>query len=278
MDLRSCRGLPALSLAETVMARTPESSYETAPDLQQIILRQLNEDVAAYRYDLDYCQSQLSQPALSAEQTRTLQLRSLDLGHQIRRCKHRIELEEYLRDSDSSKPSKRPPHSSESQGPARKRPRVVKPPKAEPATQAPAQLPTPAADPEAAASPESPQKSTTVQRLGFWECRLCTSDTYLSAGPGRLPSAPCKWPLKDISKMISHHLEMHTEHTAEQRCRELGDALESNRGPFEYWLARTKAQDTGDGSVIDECAAELREGKLPATLRRLHRAAAEFPV
>lgn len=278
MDLRSRRGLPALSPAETIVARTPGDSYETAPDLKEIIMRQLNEDVAAYRYDMEYCQSQLSQPDISPQETRTLQLRTLDLGHQIRHCKHRIEIEDFHRDKDN-KPSKCRPSASETEAPVRKRART-KGPKTEPAypatTPTPTQVLTPATD-AGPTSPEPPQRSTTVQRLGFWECRLCTSDTYLSAGPGRLPSAPVQWPLKDISKMISHHLDMHTEHSTEQRCRELGDALESNKGPFEYWLSRTKAHKMGDGSVIEECIVELREGKLPGVLRRLHRAAAGFP-
>lgn len=69
---------------------------------------------------------------------------------------------------------------------------------------------------------------TTLERKGFWQCRLCTTSKYLLAGVGRIPAQPCKWPLRDTSKMIGHFTEMHLEHTIPERCKELGDALEAN--------------------------------------------------
>lgn len=68
-----------------------------------------------------------------------------------------------------------------------------------------------------------------LTRLGFWECRLCKSQKYMLAGAGRQPSAPGKWPLKDIAKMITHYTELHGEHNSFERCMELGAALNVNR-------------------------------------------------
>lgn len=125
---------------------------------------------------------------------------------------------------------------------------------------------------------EENQQNTALQRLGYWKCRLCSAPKYLLAGTGRSPAAPCKWPLKDISKMITHFTEMHTEHTPAERCSELGYALAKNRGPFEYWLRRTRAQNVGDGEIIDEVIETLINGVMPHTLRRLSRAAAGMPA
>ncbi|KAJ2979571.1 hypothetical protein NUW58_g7165 [Xylaria curta] len=124
-------------------------------------------------------------------------------------------------------------------------------------------------------SPGAPTHS--LQRLGYWDCRLCRSRKYLEAGSNRVPSAPCKWPLKDISKMINHYLDLHTEHTPKERCSELGDALARNRGPFEYWLTRTKSQEIDNVSVIDDYVRMLQGGSLPDAMRGLLRAATMFP-
>ncbi|KAK1753030.1 hypothetical protein QBC47DRAFT_387577 [Echria macrotheca] len=117
---------------------------------------------------------------------------------------------------------------------------------------------------------------TALQRLGFWQCRLCETRKYLEAGAGRTPAAPCKWPLKDVSKMITHFTDMHLEHSAAERCVELGTALNRNRGPFEYWLRRTRQQNIGDGSCMDEAIGMLVEGQMPPLLRKLSRAAARM--
>lgn len=125
---------------------------------------------------------------------------------------------------------------------------------------------------------EGIDSNNTLQRLGYWQCRLCEAPKYLLAGSGRTPAQPCKWPLKDISKMITHFTDMHAEHTPAERCVELGGALDKNRGPFEYWLRRTRAQNVGDGSCIDEAIGTLVTGKMPLLLRRLSRAAAGMPA
>lgn len=125
---------------------------------------------------------------------------------------------------------------------------------------------------------EENQQNTALQRLGYWKCRLCSAPKYLLAGTGRSPAAPCKWPLKDISKMITHFTEMHTEHSPAERCSELGYALAKNRGPFEYWLRRTRAQNVGDGEIIDEIIQGLINGVMPHQLRRLSRAASGMPA
>ncbi|KAK3305863.1 uncharacterized protein B0T15DRAFT_533658 [Chaetomium strumarium] len=274
-------------------------NYEFS-ELEEIYLRQLNEDILAYKYDLEYCQAQLEDADLNPQETRTLQLRTLDLGHQIRHCKHRIEeirAQARLRSphgaaatsayhgngaSNSGKyqaqglgiatlPVRRPvaaPSQTTGKRPANegsekgaKRMRVASSPDLD----------------GVGVNGLDEGVNTALQRLGFWKCRLCSSAKYLLAGAGRSPAAPCKWPLKDISKMITHFTEMHGEHTPAERCAELGAALLQNRGPFEYWLRRTRAQNIGDGSVIDNCIATLKNGDMPSLLRRHSRAAAGMP-
>jgi hypothetical protein len=196
-----------------------ETNYENSPDLNQITRRQLEEDINAYRYDLDFCTMQLQIPDLTAPETRTVQLRVLDLGHQIRHCQHRIELIDAQALKASSKSNGRAMWQFDG-APMRpaagvKRPRVshVKPS---------------GSDNEESIDLDSTEGSS-VQRLGFWKCHLCTASKYLAAGTNRVPSAPCKWPLRDVSKMLNHYLDMHTEHDAEERCMELGAALAQNR-------------------------------------------------
>ncbi|KAK8137856.1 hypothetical protein PG984_001236 [Apiospora sp. TS-2023a] len=272
-------------------------NYESSVDLNQITRRQLEEDILAYRYDLESCRHHLAAPDLTPQEARTVQLRVLDMGHQIRHCKHRLEMiEAQARQSvmsASTSASKRQMfnfdpaprrQASEMQGGSVKRPRLSSKPSHK-------QLP-PVVGHNGIANSDDNNEDTievdmtpsfngggerAVQRLGFWKCRLCTSNKYLSAGSSRVPSAPCKWPLKDISKMLNHFLDMHTEHTAEERCMELGDALDQNRGPFEYWLTRTRRQDLRDGTFVDDCVDSLQSGSLPDSLRGLNRAAADFP-
>ncbi|KAL2130932.1 hypothetical protein VTI74DRAFT_5757 [Chaetomium olivicolor] len=281
--------------------------YEYA-DLDEITMRQLNEDILAYNYDLDYCRAQLEdmEADLTPQETRTLQLRTLDLGHQIRHCKHRIETIRAQTRKHTSRPSyggmatAAASHASNgTHGSARQQNRsslaVGMPPArrmAPPPTVVTGKRPmyddddvtakrvktgsSPDLDVAVGGSDEG--VNTVLQRLGFWKCRLCSAPKYLLAGAGRSPAAPCKWPLKDISKMITHFTEMHAEHTPSERCVELGAALAQNRGPFEYWLRRTRAQNISDGSVIDNCIAALLNGDMPDLLRRHSRAAAGMPV
>lgn len=255
---------------------TSNASNETASNLAKITVRQLHEDISAYGSDFAYCQSQLSQPDLTPQERRTLRLRTLDLEHQVRHCKHRIELEEFHR-RNSNSASKRPASTDTYHVPPKRNKftpinatsTYFGTPKRE-------QAPTPDEDAEPAAR-EQQIGTTTYQRLGFWDCRMCKSHKYRYAGPNRTPAESCKCPLKDIGKLMSHCLQMHREHTLEERCRELGDALQSNIRPFEYWVCRTKHWEIGDGSQIKECVVELQDGKVPGLLRALHHDGAAFP-
>ena len=48
-------------------------------------------------------------------------------------------------------------------------------------------------------------------------------------------------------------------------------------GPFEYWIRKTRQLKLEGGTkVMDDCITELCEGRMPALLRRLSRAAAGF--
>ena len=283
-------------------------NYENS-NLEEIMLRQLEEDILAYNYDLDFCRAQIDEPTLTPQESRTLQLRILDLGHQIRHCQHRIETMRiqhrkpayggasygsggYQYQSINLLPSA-PKHqraSTANPGASLKR--------AAPSQMQPMDLDgddgqTPAAankraktgtganatpigggghsisfDGAGAGEGDSTMDLTTsidmddgnggsinmeLQRLGYWKCRLCSAPKYLLAGTGRSPAAPCKWPLKDISKMITHFTEMHTEHTPSERCSELGAALSKNREfcpplfffflCFSFWLVLVLTSD-----------------------------------
>lgn len=225
-------------------------------DIDEITVRQLNEDIMAYNYDLEYCRAQLEEAAdLNPQETRTLQLRVLDLGHQIRHCKHRIET---IVAQTRKHPAFRMPHAHGAMAPLTANPTNGKQARnvsGGPGMRAGTSSGVAVAmtgkrrveddDDEGggakrakmASSPDVDMLAgafddgvnTMLQRLGFWKCRLCYAPKYLLAGAGRSPAAPCKWPLKDISKMITHFTEMHSEHTPAERCRELGAALAQNR-------------------------------------------------
>jgi hypothetical protein len=243
-------------------------------DLDEITMRQLNEDILAYRYDLDYCKAQLEEADLTPQETRTLQLRTLDLGHQIRHCTHRIETIKAQARKHSFRPSHGtiptapyPGNGSNGNGrqartmgggyggglPAARQAVTATP------TLSTGKRPMLEEDGGGAkrmkmATPDfdiggglDEGVNTSLQRLGFWKCRLCSAPKYLLAGAGRSPAAPCKWPLKDISKMITHFTEMHGEHTPAERCVELGCALAQNRmfSPSPSLLLRPLPADTG---------------------------------
>lgn len=343
--------------AYTPASRVIGTGYENINNLEEIQLRQFHEDIDAYQHDLAYCTATLALPDLTPQETRTFQLRQLDLGHQIRHCQHRIEtLQVQLRrqgipftnysvgggraytaalmsgsgqvaGQKRGNPSDEDGGNGEASGSAKKvkltpdEPQLLdadgdeamagsrdretgsSPPNGD--SSSPQRVPygTPGAwefnipiinqhpayhngngggnghvDGSSPYVDEENQQNTALQRLGYWKCRLCSAPKYLLAGTGRSPAAPCKWPLKDISKMITHFTEMHTEHTPAERCSELGYALAKNRGPFEYWLRRTRAQNVGDGEIIDEVIQDLINGVMPHTLRRLSRAAAGMPA
>lgn len=71
-------------------------TIENTPyDIDVLIINQLEEDLDAYRYDLDFCRAQLEPSnanTISPAEQRTWQLRVLDLGHQMRMLNHRIQL------------------------------------------------------------------------------------------------------------------------------------------------------------------------------------------
>lgn len=286
-------------------------------DLDVLSYRQLSEDIDAYNVDLDFCTSQLAQPELTPQEMRTLQLRRLDLGHQIRYSQHRREMLEAQRLVKGGRPlTEEPRRQSGLAAPGKTQrltkramsvaalldePSTTKRVRARSVSEAEASGPETisAAGSDSGAGPASMDLATmtpmshgadedtetpgqeggthSLQRLGYWKCRLCTSEKYLMAGAGRQPSAPSKWPLKDMGKLMSHYFDMHTEHEPDERCAELGDALDHNRGPFEYWLRKSRAQRITDLSVIDQVVQELQAGHVPKTLRDLCRAAAAFP-
>lgn len=67
----------------------------TPHDIDHLIIRQLEEDLDSYRYDVDFCKTQLdpeNMATITPAEARTFQLRLLDLGHQMRSIHHRIQL------------------------------------------------------------------------------------------------------------------------------------------------------------------------------------------
>lgn len=218
----------------TMAPRFPD--YENI-DLNEITLRQMTEDIGAYKYDLDYCIGQLNSGALSPQESRAMQVRVFDCSHNIRHCQHRIDLLEAQAAktariaAQNSAPNYKTQHRAsnntpEFTGQGIKRQRASNGADHDEDENVEA---APAMDMEGGGT-------TSVQRLGFWKCRLCTSRKFLDAGASRVPSAPCKWPLKDVSKMLNHFLDMHTEHTPRERCTELGAALAFNRKSSFFFL------------------------------------------
>lgn len=114
------------------------------------------------------------------------------------------------------------------------------------------------------------------QRLGHWMCTLCTSQKYLQHPAPKQPSEPSSWPLRDVSKIVTHYTRMHGEHNRMERCMELGTALQANLGPFRYWIQETKREKIPLEQVRDALAM-LQRGSLPDLLRRFSTAARAFP-
>ena len=358
--------VPVPIVRRNVVAGAPKNernnvsmNYDNA-NLEEITMRQLGEDIDAYEHDLSWCRTQLSGDDLTPQETRTLQLRTLDLTHQIRHCKHKIETMQFQsrkplpgsgmprlgafnnhyraitnREANghnaSANGGDKPHRSSRDEtnnhvhldGANENRPAV--------ATDTNSQTPKDNSLKRSAPvdmSPASPSGSTahsskrprvqvsldpvhfddstnmeditgpilSMQRLGFWKCQLCLTPTYLLAGNGRSPAQPCKWPLKDISKMITHFTVMHSEQESEARLGELGRALELNRkylnplftatfplthslntgGPFEYWIRRTRNAKIDDPDAIDDAIDVLKSGRMPVMLRSLSNAASKM--
>lgn len=224
-----------------------------------LLLRHMAEDLNAYGYDRDYCTKLLQEQSLTPQEARTLRLRVLDLNHQTRLTQHKIEVLNALSGLEGSQapdtvinslnaltqPSpanggqlfgagapENPGlsllhHATQSTSPAAvpvKRPSVSSYSPSAHAIKRPRKE-VPASPPVDGAG----GTGTTVQRLGHWKCRLCTSAKYAAAPQPKQPSAACKWALRDVAKMITHFTDMHGEHTPAERCQELGDALSSNR-------------------------------------------------
>lgn len=138
-----------------------------------------------------------------------------------------------------------------------------------------AQLPNLGSNPLSTPAPiEPPIEHNT--RLGYWRCRLCTSQKYLNTPPPKQPSEPGTWPLRDVSKIVTHFTRMHAEHNNVERCMELGAALRANRGPMRHWLVRTKKERV-EMKDIDKAVDDLENGQMPSILRRVSKAAADFP-
>ena len=117
---------------------------------------------------------------------------------------------------------------------------------------------------------------STYQRLGHWICTLCRSQKYLQAPPQKQPSEPSTWPLRDVSKIVTHYTRVHREHNRIERCMELGTALQANLGPFRYWIQVTKREKI-PLEEVRETFATLHRGELPDPLRRHSAAASAFP-
>lgn len=86
---------PANPLAPGSVGHSFVNVENTPVSIDHLVMQQLREDLDAYRYDLDFARSQL-EPAnaanISPAETRTFQLRMLDLGHQMRMLNHRLQL------------------------------------------------------------------------------------------------------------------------------------------------------------------------------------------
>lgn len=193
-------------------------NYEDS-DLNAITRSQMNEDLIAYRYDLEFCQTQLTtQPDLSPQEIRTLQIRILDCGHNIRHCKHRVQiLDAQARLGFVPYPGGAYGGSGQGVGSYRsggtaaaasryKRKRVKKSEggefdgtgntngdgiaggEADAFADADDSIAATIPDLDVTPSPGAPTHS--IQRLGYWDCRLCRSRKYLEAGSNRVPSAP----------------------------------------------------------------------------------------
>ena len=238
------------------------------------MMRQMREDITAYRHDLDFCQIHVLQPDVTPQEARKLQLRVLDIGHNIRRAQHRLEIlaaqkrndhgptpliinsyAEYHQlpvNSNSVRANNSSPMMTydgvrSTNGGLSKRKRSRQSVKSQISADSENEDRSRSVSTFTALNNgtkyeetilESVTGNSSVQRLGYWRCRLCTSSKYLRSGPERLPSEPCKWPLKDVSKMINHFLSMHVEHTGGERCVELGAALDMNSTSFPVFVQK----------------------------------------
>lgn len=419
----SANGTPAASR----LARRASFGFEAAPvDLNELMLRQLKEDRNSLQYDVEWTRHQVGLANITPPESRTYQLRLLDLGHQLRQTNHRIHMREaeihnyrfgpapamYGQQSYAPNPAQHaffmnaeppqerrgpgrplgsknrardslgptstpgpqaPPNNAQKaaalasagakrilpteitvatpngdegeSGPLAKRPRVeVGSPLGSPAEDdsklavdsstgeaarsgdttkednaaqngqaeegtpninaaatSVLAAPTPStpnvpsisanngsAQAQAGSTPmatpttpggtvdETGPGGSQYQRLGHWMCTLCTSQKYLQHPPPKQPSEPSSWPLRDVSKIVTHYTRMHGEHNRMERCMELGTALQANLGPFRYWIQETKREKI-PLEEVREALAMLQRGQLPELLRRFSTAARAFP-
>ena len=241
-------------------------SFDKMETMEQIIVRQLNEDIRAYNFDIDFCNNQMKSTDITPQEMRTLQLRLLDLTHSLRHSQHRIERLQHEVNvgngggaSASASMGKALPYSQTTEeafstfprpdGAAVKRPGAPLPAGATKRTRASNGVDAVKSESSRQARNSSPGTNSSffddaddeemqrtilhgnnnLQRLGYWKCRLCTSAKYVASKNIRQPAQPCKWALKDVAKMIAHYTELHTEHEPNERCIELGRALSRNR-------------------------------------------------
>lgn len=86
----SANGTPASRLP-----RRASFDFEASPvDLNELMLRQLKEDRDALRYDVEWTRHQVGLANITPAESRTYQLRLLDLNHQLRQTNHRIHMRE----------------------------------------------------------------------------------------------------------------------------------------------------------------------------------------
>ncbi|PSR88687.1 hypothetical protein BD289DRAFT_366768 [Coniella lustricola] len=303
-------GHPPLIKASAKAKRAVSAAKEQASipkdglpeNLDQLLLLQLQEDLDAWQYDLEFCRAQLDANMvvnITPAEARTFQIRVLDIGHQMRTIRHRIQ---YMHMTSKNALDAQAAGPAAAVG-ARTGTGSLTPKNGTPA-------PVPAADRGHGSSHESlavrkdkirghgdgvsaalsssanpvgdinnisGARISPYQRLGHWNCRLCTSHKYMSHPGPKQPSEPSMWPLRDISKIVTHLTRMHGEHSNPERCMELGAALDSNRGPFRYWVQITKRERGTSDAECDACISELKNGSLPSLLRRLSTAAKAFP-
>ncbi len=174
----------------------------------------MQEDISAYRYDIDFCRAMLEEPDITPSEIRTLHVRLLDCSHHVRHCQNRIELIDAqtrmglnvsgaLRGAPFYPNSKATSHhqqhplqrsySASTPGPGsgsaakRKRPKMADSMVEEDEGAATATA-AECDSIDVATGGGNSSTTSSVQRLGFWKCRLCTSQKYLSAGQNRVPS------------------------------------------------------------------------------------------
>lgn len=213
------KGAPSTSaLTSSSNPRGPSRRYEDC-DPNSIMRCQMQQDIIAYRYDLEFCQTQLTaQPDLTPQEIRTLQVRILDCAHNIRHCRHRIQTLDVQSAASGARPvnyrSEETPHypmknkkrrlrhsdggEGEGEGEGESS-LVIAGGNGEAEAEADGADADGADDSIVAAGTGADSKRFSpgandlhehgIQRLGYWDCRLCKSRKYLEAGPNRVPSA-----------------------------------------------------------------------------------------